>query len=214
MDHGQVRNGNRRSPLADRARAVWFAEHILPHELGLRRWLSHRCATLGLEIDDIIQESYALLAARARVDDILNPRAYLYQTAHSLVLRAVRRARIVPILTMEDLGSVEFADHGATPERAAEERDLLDNVTRVIGTMPEKTREAFSLRRIHGVPQREIAQRMGITEKAVEKLIARGIRWVTDWLASEGGNRPVRVSMERECGETYLHEHARNQPEH
>ena len=213
MDQGQARDGKRRTSLVDRARAAWFAEHILPHEPGLRRWLANRCVTPGLEVDDILQESYALLSARPRVDDIGNPRAYLYQTAHSLALRDIRRARIVPILAMEDLGSVEFADEMAMPERSVEAWDMLDHVGQVIDSMPKKTREAFSLRRLHDVPQREIARRMGITEKAVEKLITRGIRWMGDWLAREGGNRPVHVSMEVDCGNKPDHGHARNRPE-
>ena len=187
MDSGLDQKGVWRSPLSDRSRAAWFAEHILAHEPELRRWLGRRCASANLEVDDVLQESYALLAARPQVDDIVNPRAYLYQTAQSLILRDIRRARIVPILAIEDLGPVEFADHLPTPEDAAEQRDLLDNVGKVIGSMPDRTREAYSLRRVHDVPQREIARRMGITEKAVEKLIARGSRCMSDWLKREGG---------------------------
>ncbi|MCD9027722.1 RNA polymerase sigma factor [Luteimonas sp. BDR2-5] len=213
MDQGLVRSGKRRTPLAAPACVIWFSEHILPHEPGLRRWLARRCTTPGLDVEDIIQESYALLAARPRVDDIGNPRAYLYQTAHSLILRDIRRSRIVPILAMEDLGPVEFADASAAPEQAIEERDMLENVTRVIEAMPEKTRKAFSLRRIHDVPQREIARRMGISEKAVEKLIARGIRWIARWLATEGGERPARVSKQR-TGDRHPDGHTREQPEH
>lgn len=214
MEQGQARDGRRRTPLVDPARTAWFAEHILPHEPGLRRWLANRCTLPGLEVDDLLQESYTLLAMRPRVDDIGNPRAYLYQTAHSLALRHIRRARIVPILAMEDLGPVEFADETAVPERSVEAWDMLDHVGRVIDTMPDKTREAFSLRRLHDVPQREIARRMGITEKAVEKLIARGIRCLGDWLAREGGNRPAHVSREVDCEDKADHGRARNRPGH
>ncbi len=48
--------------------------HILPHEAALRGWLSRRRAPAAFDVDDIVQESYALLAERERVDDILNPR--------------------------------------------------------------------------------------------------------------------------------------------
>ncbi len=212
MDQRQDRTQPRRSPLPDRSRTAWFAQHILPHEPGLRRWLARRCTSPGLDVEDLLQESYALLAARPRVDDIENPRAYLYQTAHSLVLRDIRRARIVPILAIEDLGPVEFAGDTASPERVAETRERLDNVGKVIESMPDKTRQAFSLRRVHDLPQREIAVRMGITEKAVEKLIARGIRWMGEWLASEGGNRGPHVSKQGSTGDEHPDEHASVQP--
>ena len=89
----------------DAGREHWFAVNILPHEVSLRRWLT-RLRVQDPDALDIIQESYALLLERERLDDILNPRAYLFQVAHSLMLRNIRRARIVPILAIEELGSV------------------------------------------------------------------------------------------------------------
>ncbi len=77
--------GDKDFPLDDVERTRWFMHHILPHEAALRGWLSRRRAPGAFDVDDIVQESYALLAERERVDDILNPRAYLFQVAHSLV---------------------------------------------------------------------------------------------------------------------------------
>ena len=63
----------------------------------------------------------------------------------------------------------------------------------LIAGMPEQARQAFVLRRIHALPQREIARRMGISENTVEKHIARGIRWLGERLA-DGGNGVSDVS--------------------
>jgi RNA polymerase sigma factor (sigma-70 family) len=176
----------------DIGREHWFAFNILPHETSLRRWLA------GLRIQDsdaldIVQESYALLLERDRLDDILNPRAYLFQVAHSLMLRNIRRARIVPILAIEELGTIEVADKGATPEQKAIGLDDLRHLSELIEGMPEQARQAFVFRRIHALSQREIAERMGISENTVEKHIARGIRWLGDRLA-DGGNPCSHIS--------------------
>jgi RNA polymerase sigma-70 factor (ECF subfamily) len=167
--------------------------HILPHEAALKRWLSRRRAPAAFDIDDIVQESYALLAERERIDDILNPRAYLFQVAHSLVVRSIRRARIVSILAVEDLPALDLADEAATPEQSAIAHDDLRQLAEVIATMPGQTREAFVLRRVRGLSQREIASRMGLSENTVEKHIVRGIRWLGNWFAS-GGNPPAKAS--------------------
>ena len=185
--------------LDDVARARWFMHHILPHEAALRGWLSRRRAPGAFDVDDIVQESYAVLAERERLDDILNPRAYLFQVAHSLVVRNIRRARIVPILAVEDLGWLDPADEAATPEQSAIAHDDLRRLAEVIASMPGQTREAFVLRRIRGLSQREIASHMGLSENTVEKHIVRGIRWLGDWFAS-GGKPPAKTSnqLERE----------------
>lgn len=187
--------------------------HILPHEAALRNWLSRRSAPAAFDVEDIVQESYAVLAERACVDDILNPRAYLFQVAQSLVVRNIRRARIVSILAVEDLGAVDFADEAATPEQSAIAQDDLRQLARVIASMPGQTREAFILRRIRELPQREIAARMGISENTVEKHIVRGIRWLDQWFAS-GGNPPAKTSSQLERERRRANGRARNQPEH
>src|SRR3546814_4682438 len=41
-------------------RARWLATQVLPHEPALRAWLSRRLGA-GLEVDDVVQEAYAVL---------------------------------------------------------------------------------------------------------------------------------------------------------
>ena len=199
--------------LDDVARARWFMHHILPHEAALRGWLSRRRAPAAFDVDDIVQESYAVLAERERLDDILNPRAYLFQVAHSLVVRNIRRARIVPILAVEDLGLLDPADDAATPEQSAIAHDDLCRLAEVIASMPGQTREAFVLRRIRGLSQREIASHMGLSENTVEKHIVRGIRWLGDWFAS-GGNPPAKTSNQLEREKRRASGRARNRTGH
>lgn len=185
---------------ADAERAHWFAANILPHEIALRRWLA-RLRVLDSDTLDIVQESYALLLERERLDDIANPRAYLFQVAHSLMVRNIRRARIVPILAIEEMGGVEFADKAATPEQSAIRQDDLRHLSELIAGMPGQARQAFILRRVHALSQREIAQRMGLSESTVEKHIARGIRWLGEGLANGGNQSPQTSSLHgRETG--------------
>ena len=181
-----------RAAADDIGREHWFAANILPHEASLRRWLA-RLRLQDSDALDIIQESYALLLERERLDDILNPRAYLFQVAHSLMMRNIRRARIVPILAIEELGTIEIADKAATPEQKAIGLDDLRHLSELIADMPEQARQAFVFRRIHTLSQREIAQRMGISESTVEKHIARGIRWLGERLG-DGGSVPSQFS--------------------
>ena len=59
-------------------RALWLAEHVLPCERGLRDWLRRRMAQ-AQDVDDVVQETYAILAAMADVSHVRQPRAYVYQ---------------------------------------------------------------------------------------------------------------------------------------
>ncbi|KAK0351160.1 hypothetical protein LTR94_026103, partial [Friedmanniomyces endolithicus] len=140
----------------------------------------------GLEPDDVIQEAYSQLAARDRVDDIRHPRAYLFQTARSLLSRHVRRLRVIPLKALDDVEEGGLFDDAPSPEQAASDRDALRRLAEAIAALPPQARRALILRRVHDLPQQEIARRMGLSENTVEKHIARGIRLLIDWRANGG----------------------------
>lgn len=175
---------------ADRRR--WFLRSILPHEPSLRAWLSRRRLP-GLEVDDVIQETYSLLAARATFDDILHPKAYLFQMARSLVVRHLRRSKIVAFHALEDIGEDLPFDEGPSPEQFTLDRDALRRLAGAIAALPPQAQRALILRRVHELSQRDIAAAMGLSENTVEKHIARALRLLIAWRAG-GGITPPQIS--------------------
>lgn len=173
------------------ARALWLAERILPHEPALRAWLSTRVGRL-VEVDDVVQEAYALLAALADVDHVRDPRAYLFRVAQSLVLQQVRRARIVSIVTLAEVERLDFSGDELTPERHASAAQELRRIGELIAGLPDKCRQAFVLRKVEGLPQREIAGRMGVSENTVEKHIGKGLRLLAEAMGAGGGDAAGR----------------------
>jgi RNA polymerase sigma factor (sigma-70 family) len=175
--------------------------------------LAFAAAPAGVDPDDVIQESYTILAELETVDAIRHPRAYLFQVARSVIMRHVRRARIVPIHTVDDLERLEQPENAASPEQHAIDRDELRQLARAIAAMPLKTREAFILRRVEDMPQREIAARMRISENTVETHISRGILFLMDWFG-RGGNRRSQTSTTLEAEIASIDGRARNQSRH
>jgi RNA polymerase sigma-70 factor (ECF subfamily) len=157
-------------------RSQWLAREILPHEAGLRRWLRSISVLDEADVDDLVQETYAVLATRASVADIADPRAYAFQVARSLFLRGVRRAKIVSISTGLDLSALDIPDDAPSPFEHVAGRDDLQRLAAAIEAMPPQTRRAFTLRRVDGLSQREVAKVTKLSESTVEKHIGRGIR--------------------------------------
>lgn len=177
----------------------WFCRHVLPHEPGLRSWLARK-RYAGIDVDDVIQETYTVLAAREHVGDIQNPRAYIFQVAHSIIVRHVRRAKVVSIQAIEEMGGFDPIDGAASLEQSLIDRDELRRLAEAIAAMPGQTRQAFILRRVHGHTQREIAHQMRLSESTVEKHIARGVRFLIDWYADGGkgaSQRSTDLKMEK-----------------
>ena len=138
---------------------------MLPHEAALRNWLRHQFPALR-ECDDLIQESYIRLW-RIRIQRPINfPKSYLFATARHLAIK-----RLLEIHRETGLGDFDFSElideEAATPERVSRCQEL-EILNQALQSLPERCREVFVLRRIYGLSQREIAARLGISEKTVE----------------------------------------------
>jgi RNA polymerase sigma-70 factor (ECF subfamily) len=74
-----------------------------------------------------------------------------------------------------------------SPERWAGARQALKRLAEALDSLPDRCREAVWLRRVEELPQKDVAQRMGISGKTVEKHLAKGMRLIADHLY--GGER-------------------------
>lgn len=173
---------------------AWVGSQVLPHEADVRRWLNKRLSNPS-EVDDIVQEAYCRLAALDSVAHIENGRAYFFMTARSIVAQRVRRARIVRIDSVSEMDALNIVEDEPSPERIAGARRELERVRRLIEALPDGCRRIFVLRRIDGVPQKEIARRLGVTENTVEAQAVRGLKLILKALADgEGREKEPRAS--------------------
>jgi RNA polymerase sigma-70 factor (ECF subfamily) len=165
-------------------RAAWVASMILPHEPAVRRWLAGS-KVAPEEIDDLVQEAYCKLADLPSVDGIRNPRAYFFQVVRNLLANNLRRARVVKIETVTELEALNVFTDEPSPEHAVAARRELSEVLALIESLPSRCRTVFQLRKIHGLSQREIAARLGLTETVVENDIVKGLRLISRALGQE-----------------------------
>jgi len=178
-------------PSHDRAR--WLAQHVVPHERAIRSWLVRR--THDLEIDDIIQEMYARLASLDDAEGIRNPRQYAAQTAISIALNLARHARVVPMIPIGDFEELGLASLEPSPERTVNSQDELRELENSLQELPPLCRTAFLLRRVDGLSQKEVADKLGISVKTVEKYMARSVRFLIQTYG-RGGAGAAQVSKE------------------
>lgn len=164
---------------------VWVVAHVMPHEPGVRAWLQ-QSAVSGPDIDDLIQEAYCKLAGLDSVEHIGRPDSYFFQLVRNLLMDQMRRARIVRIETVAEIDALSVLSDAPSPERIAASRRELEQVRRLIAALPDRCRRVVELRKIEGVPQREIAARLGISESTVENEGVRGMRLIMQALRAEG----------------------------
>jgi RNA polymerase sigma-70 factor (ECF subfamily) len=154
-------------------RALWLGRNILPHEPAVRAWLSRK-RIHGLDVDDIIQEMYAKIVSLDSLEAIRFPKRYAFQTANSIIVDHIRRARVVSIVAAGTLEHLDLPAPDATPEQYLTFQEEIKEIAEALSKLPKPCREALILRRVEGLSQRETANKLGISEHTVEKYMARG----------------------------------------
>jgi RNA polymerase sigma-70 factor (ECF subfamily) len=168
--------------------ARWFAAKVQPHDAALRAWLRAKFPALG-DVDDIAQETYTrVLQLRAR--DPLRVHAVkplLFTTARNLALDELRRRQIVPMYALpDDADAPVFADDAPGVRETVIRRQELALLAEAIQALPERCRQILTLRKIYGLPQKEIARQLGISEHTVEAQVGIGMHRCADYLNRRG----------------------------
>jgi RNA polymerase sigma factor (sigma-70 family) len=191
----------------DPDRARWLAVNILPYEPLVRAWL-RRITPKGVEIDDLVQEAYAKLAALPSVKHITQPKPYLFRTVKSLILGHLRHTQIIEFESLAEMGEPSIAAEETSPERIAIGREQLYLLSQHIDELPAGCREVFALRKFEELSQREIAQRLHVSENTVEKQLARAVRLLLAKMTTddtiieseEAATKPQAVTGSRGAG--------------
>ena len=173
-----------RLPTADENR--WFSEEVHVHEPSLRAYLRTQFPSAA-DIDDIVQESFLRLWKVRMGQPVRYAKALLFKVARHLIIDTARRNQISPIDRITDLAALPVIDDGRLgPAEAACRRDEVVLLAAAIDSLPARCREILILRKLRGMPQKEIAAQLGLSEQTVQVQVSRGVRRCEDFLRARG----------------------------
>jgi len=137
----------------------------------LRRFLAKR-RLIEADIKDVCQEVYLRLLRFERQEVVENPRAYLLRVAANVAHDFKLKQQRWEPLTEERLADL-LEDAG--PEEAAESADRHAHLAHSLGALPPLMRAALALQASEGLTYERIAERLGVSRRAVKRAIARGL---------------------------------------
>ncbi|MDF1547000.1 MAG: sigma-70 family RNA polymerase sigma factor, partial [Bacteroidales bacterium] len=131
---------------------------------SIRSYLFYRCGNEEMSTD-LAQDTFLRLWERKVRDEGKKTIGLAYTMANNIFVSRYRKKNS----EKNYLDSLEFEFYGATPEKELEYKELKTRYERTLAKLGERQRTVFLMSRIEGLKYREIAERLGISEKAVEK---------------------------------------------
>lgn len=138
------------------------------------------------DVEDVVQESYLRIWKARASQPIKSAKAFLFTIARHLALDAVRGKASTRFVFVGDVADLSVIDEKPGTIDQIDERELISLVSDAVVALPERTRTIVILHKLQGIPQAEVARRLGLTEKAVERQVARGVELCERFLRRRG----------------------------
>jgi RNA polymerase sigma-70 factor (ECF subfamily) len=121
--------------------------------------------------EDLMQEAFAKLWANCAKVSPEKAKSFLFTVANNQMLNDLARKKTV--LNYQKEHTDVPAD--VSPQYVLEEVEYMDRLQQALADLSEEQRVAFMMNRVDGLKHREIAERLGISQKAVEKRIYKAV---------------------------------------
>ena len=188
-----------------------ITEEFLKYKRVIASLLSKiRPAATRQDIEDILQDTYINTYQSSLKQEIQFPKAFMVKTAIRLANRSIKLAqRIDSDIDVSDQADESLFSYDQTKFCSQTEKDVLNRedfglLCSAVDELPEQCRKVFVLKKIYGLSQREIAQKLAISESTVEKHVAKGLLRTMQYYDARTSDIGVRATGEVASLSEYL----------
>lgn len=144
---------------------------------AVRNYLYFKVGDGGVA-EDIAQDTFIKLWQNRSKIDKRTVKSYLYTIAGNLAINHLKRQQLHFKFQNQTVSGTDVKD----PEYALEMKEYQDKVNQVLASIPEGPREVFLMNRLEDLKYREIAERLGLSVKAVEKRMSKALQMIREQL--------------------------------
>lgn len=141
-----------------------FKEIFDQYHTPIKNFLYYKCGDVALA-EDLTQDVFMKVWDKREDIQQETVKSYLYTIANNMLLNKLRHGKVVMSFAEKN----KDQRNEQSPEYALEEKEFKQELETTISNMPEKQREVFLMNRIDELTYKEIAGRLELSVKAVEK---------------------------------------------
>tara|TARA_R100000697_G_scaffold90767_1_gene102670 strand:- start:335 stop:949 length:615 start_codon:yes stop_codon:yes gene_type:complete len=141
----------------------------------IKNFLYYKSGDVDLA-EDLTQDVFMKLWDKREEINQETVKSYLYTIASNMLLNKFRHDKVV--FTFAEKNKDRFNEQ--SPQYALEEKEFKQQLEQTIAAMPEKQRDVFLMNRIDELTYKEIAERLELSVKAVEKRMHGALSFLRD----------------------------------
>lgn len=146
------------------------------HFDALRNYIYYRISDEDMATDYAQDVFLKLWEKRKQWYDTEHLKSLLYKMAADLIVSHYRKGQTK--VQFDQYLKVQSDEIHETPESVLQYAELKKQIASALSTMNEGQRVAFLMNRDEGLTYREIAERLDISEKTVEKRMSNALKWL------------------------------------
>ena len=147
---------------------------FVEHNIFIKKFLT-RFFPNQQDIEDVAQEAFLRAFVAEQKKCIEQPKAYLFRIAKNIALTKLSKKSEKMTEYIEESGAAMVVESVAAADIEAEAQQSLGIYCEAVAALPEKCRQVFLLRKVHGLKHQEIAVRMSLSVSSVEKYLLKGV---------------------------------------
>ena len=148
---------------------------FIDNQVSLRGFIS-RFMVSSHDIEDVSQETFLRAYKAEQETTISKPRAFLFRVAKNLLLNEFARKSYKVTDYVPDLEILDVLPEGDTLEANVIAQQRLGIYCEAIATLPKQCRRVILMKKVYGLPTKEVARRLGISTSTVEKHMTKALK--------------------------------------
>jgi len=150
--------------------SVSLRDFLVARYDDLKRRLAQRLGSSDLA-GDALQDTYLRLEGKEHLSAISQPGAYLFKMAFRIAVDYTRKPehRLAAVETDDESVVDDAPDLAPGPEQIVQGRADLARLLTLLDKLPARRREVLLAVQLDGTPQKELAERYGVSLRTIER---------------------------------------------
>lgn len=149
------------------------------HFESLQGFLYYKCGDIDVA-NDLVQETFIKVWTKRSDIQTETVKSLLYTIANNLLMNHFNHEKVVR--EHQKSSTLEISSNSTSPQFQMEEAEFEKKLNKVIEDLPPDCREVFLMNRIDKLKYAEIAERLNLSVKAIEKRMSKTLSIIRESL--------------------------------